>query len=162
MLIDVDFRSEFEMARSTGVYKAIVQSLPFIFVGKPDRLDRIVTIVSEAAKQSLKKKGMHLPPWRKAEYMRAKWLSQFTRPSSQLDDGTAKTDCKETNDFVSCGEMDLIFGEEKIASSDENPDVKDLPEMPVTTWHPPTVKPKSVKRGTKIVTGLASFFKEKP
>ncbi|KAK6265733.1 hypothetical protein QUC31_016570 [Theobroma cacao] len=162
MLIDVDFRSEFEMARSTGAYKAIVQLLPYIFVGKPDRLDRIVSIVSEAAKQSLKRKGMHLPPWRKAEYMRAKWLSQFTRPSSASEDVSDKTDCKETNDCSGCGELDLIFGEEKEASPEENSGVKDLPVTPLTTWQPPAVKPKSVERGTKIVTGLASLLKEKP
>ncbi|OMO99667.1 hypothetical protein COLO4_13171 [Corchorus olitorius] len=159
ILIDIDFRSEFEMARSTGTYKAIVQSLPYIFVGKPDRLDRIVSIVSEAAKQSLKKKGMHLPPWRKAEYMRAKWLSQFTRASGQSGD---ITDCKETNDCDGCGELDLIFGEEKTNSLEENSGVKDSPATPVTTWQPPAVKPKSVERGTKMVTGLASLLKEKP
>ncbi|OMO54702.1 hypothetical protein CCACVL1_27643 [Corchorus capsularis] len=161
ILIDIDFRSEFEMARSTGTYKAIVQSLPYIFVGKPDRLDRIVSIVSEAAKQSLKKKGMHLPPWRKAEYMGAKWLSQFTRASSQSGD---ITDCKETNDCdgCGCGELDLIFGEEKTNSLEENSGVKDSPATPVTTWQPPAVKTKSVERGTKMVTGLASLLKEKP
>ncbi|KAJ8765408.1 hypothetical protein K2173_013166 [Erythroxylum novogranatense] len=79
LLIDIDFRSEFEIARSTGTYKNVLQTLPYIFVGKPDRIGQIVTIVLEAAKQSLKKKGMHFPPWRKAEYMRAKWLSPFTR-----------------------------------------------------------------------------------
>ncbi|XWS53896.1 hypothetical protein CRYUN_Cryun10bG0039500 [Craigia yunnanensis] len=162
MLIDVDFRSEFEMARSTGFYKAIVQSLPFIFVGKSDRLDRIVSFVSEAAKQSLKKKGMHLPPWRKAEYMRAKWLSQFTRISSQSDNVSAKTDCKETEDCGGCGKLDLILGEEKMASIEENSGIEDLPATPVTTWQPPAIKPKSVERGTKIVTGLASLLKEKP
>ncbi|XVE65930.1 hypothetical protein DITRI_Ditri08aG0039300 [Diplodiscus trichospermus] len=159
MLIDIDFRSEFELARSTGAYKTIVQSLPFIFVGKPDRLDRIISIISEAAKHSLKKKGMHLPPWRKAEYMRAKWLSQFTRTSSQSDGVSAKTDCPEPAD---CGELDLIFGEEKMASMEENPGVENLPVTPATTWQPPAVKPKSVERGTKIVTGLASLLKEKP
>ncbi|KAL4295210.1 hypothetical protein GQ457_12G004080 [Hibiscus cannabinus] len=155
MLIDVDFRSEFEMARSTGTYKAIVQSLPFIFVGKPDRLDRIVSIVSEAAKQSLKNKGMHLPPWRKTEYMRAKWLSQSTRVSSPAGGVSDKTDTNETSDASGCGELDLIFGDEKTASSEEK-------ELPVTTWQPPAVKSKSVERGTRTVTGLASLFEEKP
>ncbi|KAE8670387.1 ADP-ribosylation factor-like protein 5-like isoform 1 [Hibiscus syriacus] len=159
MLIDVDFRSEFEMARSTGTYKAVVQSLPFIFVGKPDRLDRIVSIVSEAAKQSLKNKGMHLPPWRKTEYMRAKWLSQFTRASSQPDDVSDRTDVKETFDSGDCGELDLIFGEDKTASSEENSGEN---ELPVTTWQLPPVKAKSVEGRTEIVTGLASLFKEKP
>ncbi|KAF5188557.1 Translation initiation factor if-2 like, partial [Thalictrum thalictroides] len=49
LIIDIDFRSEFEIARSTKNYRTILQSLPSIFVGKPDRLQQIVSIVSEAA-----------------------------------------------------------------------------------------------------------------
>ncbi|CAK8571863.1 unnamed protein product [Lathyrus sativus] len=81
LIIDIDFKSEFEIARSTKSYKTILQNLPYIFVGKCDRLQSIVAIVSEAAKQSLKKKGMHVPPWRRVEYVRAKWLSAYTRTS---------------------------------------------------------------------------------
>lgn len=79
LLIDIDFRSEFEIARSTGTYKAVLQLLPYIFVSKTDRLAQIVRIVSNAANQSLKKKGMPFPPWRKVEYMQAKWLAPYTR-----------------------------------------------------------------------------------
>ena len=56
----------------------------------------------------------------------------------------------------------MIFDKEKTVSSDENLGVKDLPKTPMTTWQPPAVKPKSVDKGTKIVTGLASLLKEKP
>lgn len=79
LIIDIDLRSEFEVARSTKTYKSILQILPHIFVGKSDRLSKIICILSEAAKQSLKKKGMHIPPWRKADYVQAKWLSPPTR-----------------------------------------------------------------------------------
>ncbi|KAL9243035.1 hypothetical protein vseg_016974 [Gypsophila vaccaria] len=79
LIIDINFRSEFVVARSTKTYKSILQTLPNIFVGKSDRLSKIICIISEAAKQSLKKKGMHIPPWRKAEYVQAKWLSPPTR-----------------------------------------------------------------------------------
>ena len=79
LIIDIDFRSEFEVARSTKTYKSILQILPQIFVGKSDRLSKIICILSEAAKQSLKKKGMPIPPWRKADYVQAKWLSPPTR-----------------------------------------------------------------------------------
>ncbi|XP_074316782.1 uncharacterized protein LOC141653044 [Silene latifolia] len=79
LIIDIDFRSEFVVARSTKTYKSILQTLPNIFVGKSDRLSKIICILSEAAKQSLKKKGMHIPPWRKADYVQAKWLSPPTR-----------------------------------------------------------------------------------
>ncbi|CAH9102806.1 unnamed protein product [Cuscuta epithymum] len=81
VFVDLDFRSQFDIARSTRGYKVILQSLPSIYVGKADRLLQIVSIVSEAATMSLKKKGMHIAPWRKAEYMKAKWLSPCSRTS---------------------------------------------------------------------------------
>ncbi|KAK9289111.1 hypothetical protein L1049_017584 [Liquidambar formosana] len=170
LLIDIDFRSEFEIARSTGNYKAILQSLPYIFVGKPDRLQQIVSIVSEAAKLSLKKKGMHFPPWRKAEYMRAKWLSPHTRttpPKSLPNDAVeeaenqTETDVGEKPPSVTtdsdCGELELIFGEET-TPSEENPGGYESPPMSnsgeeekklavVSTWQPPAIKPKSCERG---------------
>lgn len=79
LIVDIDFRSEFEIARSTKTYNTILQTLPVIFVGKADRLQKIIYLVSEAAKQSLRKKGMPFPPWRKADYVKSKWLSPYTR-----------------------------------------------------------------------------------
>ncbi|KAJ6796868.1 Uncharacterized protein M6B38_220665 [Iris pallida] len=79
LILDIDFRSEFEIARSTKNYRSVLQSLPTVFVGKPDRLQRIVSVVSDAARVSLKKKGLHVPPWRKPGYMKAKWLSPSVR-----------------------------------------------------------------------------------
>ncbi|CAD6214974.1 unnamed protein product [Miscanthus lutarioriparius] len=79
LIVEVDFRSQFELARSTKAYRAALQALPPLFVGTPDRLGQIVAVVAEAARQSLKKKGLHFPPWRKPEYMRAKWLSPHVR-----------------------------------------------------------------------------------
>ena len=171
LLIDIDFRSEFEIARSTGTYKAILQSLPYIFVGKSDRLGQIVSIVSEAAKQSLKKKGMHFPPWRKAEYIRAKWLSAHTRASPETPPPPSAAASESPS---SGGELELIFGEEEsssppeeeVAGETESPPEEAVagetksPEM-VMKWQPPAIRPKSVERGVKVVTGLASLLKEK-
>lgn len=171
LLIDIDFRSEFEIARSTGVYKAILQSLPYIFVGKPDRLQQIVSIVSEAAKQSLKKKGLYFPPWRKSEYMRAKWLSPYTRttPNGILKESENKTEQDSVTTESECGEFELIFGEESTPptgdlnftasspakSTDEDEKITHV----VSPWQPPAIKPKSCEKGAKVVTGLASLLK---
>ncbi|XP_050120249.1 uncharacterized protein LOC126597501 [Malus sylvestris] len=177
LLIDIDFRSEFEVARSTGAYKAVLQSLPYIFVGKSDRLGQIISIVSEAARQSLKKKGMHFPPWRKAEYMRSKWLSPYTRtavPRPENDTAPASespaviSDAPtEVDNLSDCGELELIFGE--ITSQPESHLPLPSPagnsisgEKAAVAWQPPAIKPKSVERGARIVTGLASLLKEKP
>ncbi|NMR96447.1 hypothetical protein HKB01_04070, partial [Vibrio parahaemolyticus] len=140
-----------------------LQSLPFIFVGKSDRLCQIVAAVSEAAKQSLKKKGMHVPPWRKAEYILAKWLSSScTRAnppsSSAVNDSTENLiDGRESE----CGELELIFGEKTSPPKPETfPGVeKSFPPVATPTWQPPAVRVRSVERGVKVVTGLASLLK---
>lgn len=162
VLIDIDFKSEFEIARPTGNYKTILQNLPYIFVGRSDRLQQVVSIVSEAAKQSLKKRGMHIPPWRKFEYMRAKWLSSHTRTTSPPNDileTFEEMENVENNDqcCVNCDcDQKLVSLPEKVSVCDEK-----IPAM-ILPWQPPAVKPKSCDRGGKaVVTGLASLFKEK-
>eukprot|EP00249_Psilotum_nudum_P022990 c28715_g1_i3 orf=691-1884(-) len=79
IFIDLDFRSQFEIARPTEHYQVGLESLPHVFVGKPATLERVLHIMSEAAKCSLKQNSMYLPPWRTFEYMRAKWFSLFER-----------------------------------------------------------------------------------
>ncbi|KAL6581683.1 hypothetical protein OROMI_005697 [Orobanche minor] len=168
LLIDVDFRSEFEIARSTSGYKAVLQCLPYVFVGKTDRLLQIVSVASEAARLSLKKKGMHIAPWRKPEYIKSKWLSPHTRIKQQgklTKDDAVEVPLPETeaeNREVldpEFGELDLIFGE-NVAS----PDVARSPAKevdPMMTWQLPAVRPRSLDRGNKaVVTGLASLLKE--
>ncbi|KAL7105358.1 hypothetical protein ACP275_07G039100 [Erythranthe tilingii] len=169
VLIDVDFRSEFEIARSTSSYKATLQCLPYIFVGKSDRLLQIVSVASEAARLSLKKKGMHIAPWRKSEYMKSKWLSPHTRLTQPKLNGAGAVAAGDDQEVLECevGELDLIFGE-SMAFSEESvsyvkpvsPPAKVIP--PATTWQLPAVRPRSLERGNKVVvTGLASLLKEK-
>ncbi|KAF5205110.1 putative DNA-directed RNA polymerase subunit beta-beta protein [Thalictrum thalictroides] len=178
LLIDVDFKSEFEIARSTKNYRSILQSLPSIFVGKSDRLRQIVSIVSDAAKQSLKKKGMHIPPWRKTEYMRAKWLSPYTRTTANSADDPiepvapdndqsgidpkTKSCLIKTKNFS--GDFELIFKEKSLTSGDSEDRLvqEEKITVVVTPWEPPAIKPKSCQKGTKMVAGLASILKEKP
>ncbi|KAL5068153.1 hypothetical protein RYX36_019040 [Vicia faba] len=131
LIIDIDFKSEFEIARSTKSYKTILQNLPYIFVGNCDKLQSIVTIVSEAAKQSLKKKGMYVPPWRRAEYVNAKWLSAYTRMNVHVQkQNSLKEHCVAENSGY-CGE-----------------------------WKPPELKPKGSLNGVRVVTGLAVVFED--
>lgn len=184
LIIDIEFRSEFEVARSTKTYKSILQTLPHIFVGKADRLSKIICILSEAAKQSLKKKGMHIPPWRKADYVQAKWLSPPTRLGSVLPPTATATpppspltpvggsvinsdepspdkalgDEYESPQFVSVFEMSESSGEEEVKV--KNRKDKDQKKKPVVEIISPSNK--STKSGVKIVTGLASIMEEKP
>ncbi|KAJ0699118.1 hypothetical protein HanRHA438_Chr10g0435701 [Helianthus annuus] len=141
VIIDIDFRSEFEIARSTKSYKAVLQMLPQIFVGKADRLQKIINIVSDAAKQSMKKKGMPLPPWRRADYVKAKWLSPVDNNNNQSfnEIGTKGNTVSDPKDPILVGE----FEEEE------------------QQWEPLEIKPKVPKSGGKVVSGLASVIEGK-
>ncbi|GER29729.1 hypothetical protein STAS_05618 [Striga asiatica] len=143
VIIDIDFRSEFEIARPTKAYRQILQTLPNIFVGKAERLEKIVTLVSEAAKQSLKKRGMPVPPWRKAGYVKAKWLSTFIRLGSNI-----------------CNGDESVFGFSDGNSPCEGDDGAKKALM--RKWEPLEIKPKNLNRGVKLVTGLASIIENKP
>ncbi|KAM7507856.1 hypothetical protein LguiA_018309 [Lonicera macranthoides] len=75
LIIDLDFRAQFELARPTQTYTELKNALPSIFVGSEGKLNEIIYLLCSAAKQSLQEKGLHIPPWRKANYMQSKWLS---------------------------------------------------------------------------------------
>ncbi|KAG7628491.1 hypothetical protein AtNW77_Chr3g0210291 [Arabidopsis thaliana] len=79
VLIDFDFQSKFEIARSSETYESISKTLPYVFVGQVDRLTKVVVFLSKAAKTSFRKKGLFMPPWRRAEYLLTKWVSQYDR-----------------------------------------------------------------------------------
>lgn len=76
VIIDLDFKSQFELARPTESYKELIDALPCIFVGSEEKLRKIISLLCTEAKLSLKKSGLHVPPWRKFGYMQSKWLSE--------------------------------------------------------------------------------------
>lgn len=78
-LVDINFQTQFEIARPTPQYKAALKSLPIVFVGTIANLEQVLELMSDAAKVSLDQNDMHLPPWRTFDYMRAKWLSKVDR-----------------------------------------------------------------------------------
>lgn len=183
LIIDIDFRSEFEIARSTRSYKCLLQVLPSIFVGKADRLQKIVHLLTEAAKQSLKKKGMPCPPWRKAEYVKAKWLSTYTRmtpvlmpivSNSASEPGTAckikQEAIKEETSEDSLGELKLVFGgessrlvENKGKSVSTSPLFacdEDEQNAMVQLGEPLEIKHKDPSNSARKITGLTSLIED--
>ncbi|KFK39834.1 hypothetical protein AALP_AA3G294100 [Arabis alpina] len=77
--VDLDFASEFEIARPTRQYARVLQLLPQVFVGKEHNLRTIVRESCDAAKRSLKSCGLSLPPWRRSSYLLHKWFGPYKR-----------------------------------------------------------------------------------
>jgi uncharacterized protein (TIGR01615 family) len=76
LIVDMDFRSQFEVARASATYKELTNAIPSVFVGTEERLKEIISLLCPAAKRSLRESRLHIPPWRKSTYMKAKWLSK--------------------------------------------------------------------------------------
>jgi uncharacterized protein (TIGR01615 family) len=78
VIVDIDFKSQFELARPTSHYKELCDMLPSVFVGDEQKLNKIISILCSEAKNSFRERGLHVPPWRTPCYMASKWnlLSQ--------------------------------------------------------------------------------------
>ncbi|PIN21303.1 hypothetical protein CDL12_05997 [Handroanthus impetiginosus] len=83
-IIEVLPAEEFTIARPTGGYAALLEVFPQIFVGKPDELKQVVRLMSSAIRKSMKRVGIHVPPWRRHAYMQSKWFGSFKRTTSEI------------------------------------------------------------------------------
>ncbi|KAK3229901.1 hypothetical protein Dsin_001782 [Dipteronia sinensis] len=79
LLIELEFRDQFKIAKSCKEYTNLVAQLPEIYVGKLDFLNAIVRILCNAAKKSMKEKKIFMGPWRKKSFMEMKWSSSLER-----------------------------------------------------------------------------------
>lgn len=79
LIVDIDFRSHFEIARAVDSYQRIMESLPVVYVGTVTRLNKFLQVMVDAAKFSLKQNSMPLPPWRSLNYLQSKWHSPHKR-----------------------------------------------------------------------------------
>ncbi|XP_059291676.1 uncharacterized protein LOC132045151 [Lycium ferocissimum] len=79
VIIELNFRGEFELAKASEEYNRLVKCLPEVFVGKIERLLSLIKILCNAAKKCMKEKKIHIAPWRKQKYMQAKWLKTVER-----------------------------------------------------------------------------------
>ncbi|KAH0449476.1 hypothetical protein IEQ34_020168 [Dendrobium chrysotoxum] len=92
IVIEPNFKAEFEMARASPEYNSLVARLPEIFVGKTEKLKSVVKIMCRAAKRCLKENKMHMAPWRKQEYMLSKWFHTCERLSPPTPAAAAARD----------------------------------------------------------------------
>ncbi|KAL9667857.1 hypothetical protein QQ045_002226 [Rhodiola kirilowii] len=82
-VIELDLASKFEIARPTESYKRLLSLLHgAAFVSKEMEMKKIVKVMSEAAKRSLKRREMYLPPWRKNRYMQMMWFGPYKRTTN--------------------------------------------------------------------------------
>ncbi|MBA0798509.1 hypothetical protein Gohar_009095 [Gossypium harknessii] len=84
VIIDIDFRSHFKIARPVDPYDRILHSLPVVYVGSLTQFKQLLQLMVEAARSSLKQNSMLFPSWRSLAYLQAKWYSDTTLASILL------------------------------------------------------------------------------
>ncbi|KAK9146092.1 hypothetical protein Sjap_005995 [Stephania japonica] len=82
-IVDLDFTGEFVIARPTSQYTRLIQQLPRVFVGRSEEMKKIIRLMCDEAKRSLKSRELTLPPWRKNRYMQTKWFGPYRRTVNQ-------------------------------------------------------------------------------
>ncbi|KAL1208685.1 hypothetical protein V5N11_012500 [Cardamine amara subsp. amara] len=88
VIIDLDFKSQFELVKQTKAYEDMTQMLPRVFVATEERLRRVVSLVCGEMKKSMEEEKMCRPPWRTSRYMQAKWLPGNRRRVSACKRGS--------------------------------------------------------------------------
>lgn len=106
LIIDIDFRSHFEIARAVESYDRILSSLPVVYVGSLTKLKKFLKSMVEAARFSLKQNSMPLPPWRSLAYLQAKWDTPYQRQFSPEKDGI--TSSTPSSHKQCCGHLKVL------------------------------------------------------
>ncbi|XP_042445393.1 uncharacterized protein LOC122030284 [Zingiber officinale] len=82
-ILDLDFAAEFEIPRPSAAYAALLRRVPRTFSGTAGNLERIVSVMCAAIRESMRSAGMPLPPWRRKQYVEAKWLGGYERHTAE-------------------------------------------------------------------------------
>uniref|UniRef100_A0ACD5Z334 Uncharacterized protein n=1 Tax=Avena sativa TaxID=4498 RepID=A0ACD5Z334_AVESA len=78
-IVEVNVAAEFETARPSAEYQELVLALPPVLVATPETFKEVAAAMCGAAAESIRGAGMHVPPWRRARYMQAKWSGKYKR-----------------------------------------------------------------------------------
>eukprot|EP00898_Chlorokybus_atmophyticus_P001000 jgi/Chlat1/1900/Chrsp147S02213 len=74
IIIDVNLRQQFAVARPALGYQRILEILPEIFIGDRKQLRSVVTFLAEQIAESFSEQSLALPPWRGKQGYLARWF----------------------------------------------------------------------------------------
>ncbi|KAE8037821.1 hypothetical protein FH972_010376 [Carpinus fangiana] len=93
-IVEFDFAAQFEIARPTEQYTKLLRSLPRVFVGRSEALKKVVKVMCNVAKRTLRSRDLSVPPWRKNRYMQNKWFGPYRRTTNLVPENVGGGKCK--------------------------------------------------------------------
>eukprot|EP00253_Pinus_taeda_P026793 PITA_26793 len=145
LFVDIDFKAQFEIARPTNDYSPLLQKIPNLFVGKPDKLYGIVNIMCNAARKSLR--DMSIPPCGGIAIRDRGWDATIVRQMNK--------DNSDTEVYVKAKSKCSKKGDEKVESCDrlttreeQDSDVNKISALTTALAEAGDVTPSSTKPDT--------------
>ncbi|CAI7886848.1 unnamed protein product [Closterium sp. NIES-53] len=89
VIVDITFRAQFTLSRPTPEYQALWSAIPRVFVGTPAMLRKLLALLIEAMRVCVASQSLHLPPWRRSQYMNSKWLAPSRRRGAAVPSAAA-------------------------------------------------------------------------
>lgn len=86
LIVDIDFRAQFELAQPTLLYQELMNNMDAEFIGSERFLRDAVQVLCDEMALAFKDQGQHPPPWRRMSSMLSKWCprrSEDIAPSSR-------------------------------------------------------------------------------
>ncbi|KAF0935632.1 hypothetical protein E2562_035084 [Oryza meyeriana var. granulata] len=117
-IVEVNAAAEFEIARPSAAYQDLLLSLPPVLVASPEAFRQIAAEMCAAAAESIRSAGMHLPPWRRARYVQAKWSAPYERVAATAAPEGARTvpSGGRKRCGMEIGRREMAIGRERLVS----------------------------------------------
>ncbi|XP_040376221.1 uncharacterized protein LOC102713882 [Oryza brachyantha] len=114
-IVEVNVAAEFEIARPSAEYQDLILSLPPVLVATPEAFRRVAAAMCAAAAESIRGAGMHLPPWRRARYVQAKWSGPYERAAAPEGARTVQSGGRKRCG-MEIGRGEMAIGKERLVS----------------------------------------------
>ncbi|CAG9464586.1 unnamed protein product [Pedinophyceae sp. YPF-701] len=97
LIVDPAFKTLVRVAHPTPEYERVLDGMPDVFVGSPQRLERTMAYLSTFVRSSFAANGTDVPPWRRLGSMLERWTRarsyEDRRPSLDTTAQDARPRC---------------------------------------------------------------------
>eukprot|EP00193_Tetraselmis_chui_P005720 CAMPEP_0177762440 /NCGR_PEP_ID=MMETSP0491_2-20121128/6346_1 /TAXON_ID=63592 /ORGANISM="Tetraselmis chuii, Strain PLY429" /LENGTH=376 /DNA_ID=CAMNT_0019278495 /DNA_START=286 /DNA_END=1416 /DNA_ORIENTATION=+ len=91
LIIDIEFRAQFEVAHATPLYQALLDNMGCEFIGNEAKLRRALQFLCDEMATAFHEQGVQLPPWRRARALLSKWCPRRSEDSSPSEEQRKQT-----------------------------------------------------------------------
>jgi hypothetical protein len=86
VLVDLDFRQHFEVAKPTLRYGKLLECVPDVLVATEDTCHAVLQLLCAEMQQCFACQGQFMPPWRELPSLLSKWIPQRFNDVSVLEE----------------------------------------------------------------------------